>query len=272
MTLNIVYPYLNFLIHPFTLPEIIMSFLDILFGGRKLKTAKKLAEAARNESGETADQLYKEAYDKFASISESSSNYSDALYQWGFALLHQAESKSYAEEAAKIYEEAITKFSFCQTVSSNHLGAAVDGGVALLGLAKVKNVDLDNEIYAKARASFEKAEQIQEGTASYNLACMAALANDKEACQAALEKARSHGLLPDVEEIKNDEDLKNVKRLAWFKKLVKELEAEKKEEEERLKEIERKKAERRKKVNLEPEKEQKQENEAKEEQKQKPEE
>ncbi len=254
-----------------------MSFLDILFGGRKLKTAKKLTEAARNESGETANQLYKEAYEKFASISESSSNYSDALYQWGFTLLHQAQSKSSPEEAAKIYEEAITKFSFCQTVSANHLGAAVDGGVALMGLAKAKNLGLDDEIYAKAKTLFEKAEQIQEGSASYNQACMAALANDKEACQAALEKARSHGLLPDVEDIKNDEDLKNVKRLAWFKKLIQELEAEKKEEEDKLKELERKKAERKKQANLkqknEPEKEQKQDNEkpSKEDQEQKPE-
>ncbi len=233
-----------------------MSFLDFLFGGRKLKTAKKLTETARKESGETADQLYKEAYDKFASISESSPNYNDALYQWGFALLHQAQSKTSAEEAVKIYEEAITKFSFCQTISPNHLGAAVDGGVALLELAKARNADLDDEIYAKAKALFEKAEQIQEGSASYNQACMAALVNDKDACQAALEKARSHGLLPDVEDIKNDEDLKNVKRLAWFKKLIKELETEKQEEEEKQKEFERRKAERKKQLIDEQEKKQ----------------
>ncbi len=257
-----------------------MSFLDFLFSGRKLKNAKKLTEAARQEKGEQADNLFQEAYENFSSISESSSNYNDVLYNWGFALLHQAQSKSSAEEAAKIYEESITKFSFCQTVSPNHLGAAVDGGVALLGLAKAKGVDLDDELYAKAKAAFEKAEQIQEGSASYNQACMAALANDKEACQAALEKARSHGLLPDVEDIINDEDLKNVKRLAWFKKLIKELEAEKKEEEERQKEFERRKAERKKKLIAEQEQKQDKtqetkqdkDTEPKQEQKQKPEE
>lgn len=226
-----------------------MSFLNYLLSGRRLKTAKKLTEAARQENGEQADKLFQEAYENFSGISESFSNYPDALYNWGFALLHHAQSKSSPEEAAKIYEEAITKFSFCQTISPNHLGAAVDGGVALLELAKAKNVELDDELYAKAKASFEKAEQIQEGSASYNLACMAALEKDAEACQAALEKAHSHGLLPDVDDIAKDEDLKNVKRFAWFKKIIKELGEEKKAEEERQKEFERRKAARRNKNN-----------------------
>lgn len=238
-----------------------MSFLNFLFSGRKLKTAKKLTAAARNESGGKADQLYKEAYDNFANISESSSYYNDVLYNWGFALLHHAQSKSSPEKAVKIYEEAITKFAFCQTISPNHLGAAVDGGVALLGLAKSKNVALNDELYTKAKASFEKAEQIQEGTASYNFACMAALEKENKACQAALEKARSLGLLPDANDIINDEDLDNVKKLVWFKKLIKELEAEKKEEEERQKELERRKAERMKKDSPEQATEPKQEKE-----------
>lgn len=200
-----------------------MSFLDYFLSGSKLKSAKKLTEAARLEDGGKTDQLFQEAYKNFASISASHSSYPDALYNWGFALLHQAQAKSSPEEASKIFEEAITKFSACTTLSPDHLGAAMDGGVALLGLAKAKNVKLDDELYAKAKQSFIKAEKIQQGSASYNLACMSALINEGDACLKALENARDHGLIPSEEDIVNDDDLANVKQLPWFDEFIKSL-------------------------------------------------
>ena len=161
-------------------------------------------------------------------ISESSSNYADALYYWGFAILHQAFTKP-SDEAIKIFEEAITKFSICKMISPEHLGASIDNGVALMGLAKSKQVGLDHELFSKAIESFESAEKIQRGSASYNLACMYALNNKSDACLKALENARDHGLLPDKQDIINDVDLKNVKKLPWFSEFITSL----KEEEEK---------------------------------------
>lgn len=201
-----------------------MSFLDYILSGSKLKSAKKLTEAARKENGDRAEQLFQEAYNNFASVSVSHSSYAEALYNWGFALLHQAQSKSSPEEASKIFEEAISKFSSCKTKSPNHLGAAMDGGVALLGLARAKNVNLDNELYTRAKALFVKAEEIQHGSASYNIACMLALQNDGDACLKALENARDHGLIPNEEDIINDDDLANIKQLPWFDDFIKSLE------------------------------------------------
>jgi len=71
-----------------------MSILGYVLSGSILKKAKKLTNDARQQQGEKADQLFQQAYDSFSSISESSSNYSDTLYYWGFALLHQAQTKS----------------------------------------------------------------------------------------------------------------------------------------------------------------------------------
>lgn len=211
-----------------------MSVLGYLLSGKSLKTAIKLTESARKESGEKADKLFQEAYQNYASISESYSKYPDALYNWGFALLHQAQTKS-AENADKIFDEAINKFSFCSTVAPNHLGAAMDGGVALLGQAKARSVSLDHELYIKAKELFDKAEKIQEGSASYNLACMYALQSDGDACLEALESARDHGLIPSEAEIINDDDLENVKLLPWFDDFIKSLEEE--EEEEKQQEV-----------------------------------
>lgn len=219
-----------------------MSVLGYLLSGSNLKKAKKLTIAARQEQGEKADQLFQQAYDSFAAVSESYSKYADTLYHWGFALLHQAQSKPSAE-AIKIFEEAINKFSFCNTISPKHLGAAVDGGVALLGLAKNKQVGLDNELYAKAKESFETAEKIQYGMASYNLACMYALQNDGDACLKALENARDNGLVPKEQNIINDDDLQNVKQLPWFADFIKSLEEEDEEDEKENDVKEEKKAE-----------------------------
>ena len=207
-----------------------MSVLGYLLGGSKLKKAKKLTVAAREVSGDQADQLFQEAYTNFSTISASFSNYPDALYNWGFALLHQAQTKTNSE-AVKLFEEAIAKFSLCATVAPNHLGAAIDGGVALLGLAKTKDVGLDDELYTKAKESFEKAETVQKGSASYNLACIFALQNEGDACLKALENAREHGLVPDEKDIINDSDLTNVKQLPWFDEFIESLKEEEEEEE-----------------------------------------
>ncbi|NOR79231.1 MAG: hypothetical protein GQ529_00120 [Methyloprofundus sp.] len=196
-----------------------MSIHSYLLSGSYLKKAKQLTFDARQEKGEKADQLFQQAYNSFTAISESYSNYADALYYWGFALLYQAQTKS-AEEAIKTFEEAINKFSCCKTIVPNHLGAAIDGGVALLGLAKAKQIGLDHELYHKAKESFGAAEKIQAGSASYNLACIYALQNEESACLKALENARDHGLVPDEQDILNDNDLKNIKQLTWFAEYI----------------------------------------------------
>ena len=199
-----------------------MSIVGYFFGGSKQKKGKKLTAAARREQGSAADQLFQEAYSNFAEVAHSHSTYPDALHNWGFALFHQAQTKS-GDEAIKLYEEAMTKFSSCLTVATDHLGGAVDGGVAILGLAKAKKVKLDDELYTKAKELFIKAEQIQEGAASYNLACIYALQKDGDACLKELEKARDLGLIPDVKEILNDEDLGNIKDLPWFDQFIQSL-------------------------------------------------
>ncbi len=202
-----------------------MSILGYLLSGRQLEKAKNLTFEARQEKGEKADQLFQQAYDIFATIPTSSSNHADALYFWGFAILHRAYAKP-SNEASKIFEEAITKFSSCKTVAPDHLGASIDSGVALMGLAKCKQVSLGDELYSKAKESFEKAEKIQQGSASYNLACLYALQNKSEECLKALENARDHGLVPDEQDILDDEDLKNIKQLPWFAEYIKSLTAE----------------------------------------------
>jgi hypothetical protein len=199
-----------------------MSVLNYILSGSKFKKAKILSTAARLEDGEKADQLFKEAYENFSSVSSSRVGYPDALHNWGLALVNQAQKKS-GDEAIRILEQAITKFNLCDAVKSDHLGASLDGGVALMGLAKAKGLNADDDLYVKAKESFLNAENIQQGSASYNLACLYALHNDGDSCLEALEKARNCGLIPDEQDILNDADLDNIKQLVWFREFIESL-------------------------------------------------
>jgi len=201
-----------------------MSIQSYFMSGYRLKKAQQLTFDARQAEGKLANIIFQQAYDNYASVSESYSRYADTLHLWGLALLQQAEIQSLPSEAIKIYEEANNKFLLCKTIAAEHLGASVDGGVALLGLAKCKDVDLDDELYTKAKESFDVAETILKGSASYNLACIYALQNKSDACLKALENARDHGLIPDKENIINDVDLQNIKKMPWFSDYIKSFE------------------------------------------------
>lgn len=184
---------------------------------------KQVAQARKSEAGK-AEQLYKSAYQGFSNVISDNLMFSDALYHWGFALLHQATGKP-AAEAIEIYEDSISKFSFCLLTAPNYLGAAIDGGVAFMELARLSPEGARVGLYGLAEDFFEKANKIQKGSAAYNLACIYALRSDEEACQQALQQAREFGSLPGQEAIVSDIDMDKVKQAQWFKDLIEELKA-----------------------------------------------
>lgn len=199
-----------------------MSILDSFTKKKALTAAINQTAKARSAEGNAADLLYKGAYHDYAEVLVGDPLRSDALYHWGFALLHHAKTKTDIE-AFKLFEEAIAKFSFCLLLNPSYLGAAINGGVACMDLARLIAVDSDDELYEQARRYFEKANAIQAGSASYNLACIYGLRNEEQACLQALEDARNKASLPDAEEIMNDPDLDNVKEQPWFIEFIEKL-------------------------------------------------
>jgi hypothetical protein len=83
-------------------------------------------------------------------------------------------------------------------------------------LARLKEVDFQDELYEAASVHFKKANVIQAGSASYNLACIYGLRDDGEACLAALKESHSKGSLPAVDDIVSDPDLAKVIEQTWF--------------------------------------------------------
>jgi tetratricopeptide (TPR) repeat protein len=201
-----------------------MSLFDSFKKNAALKNAINQIASARQNSGEKADALFSKAYHGFQEAIYKDLLVSQSLYNWGFGLLHQAKTKS-GEEAVALYQDAIAKFSFCLTIDPDYLGAAIDGGVALMELARLQQVKADDSLYASAKRSFEKANQIQKGSASYNLACLYSLCHDEDACLSALKNAKENGSLPNVDDIMADPDLLNVANKAWFIDFVESLTA-----------------------------------------------
>lgn len=192
-----------------------MSFLDSITKKSRLNSTIRQINKARKVEGAQADQLFKTVYEDFSEILSDDPLRAQALYFWGHALLHQAKTKS-GDDAARLYQDAMEKFSFCRIIDPNYLAAAIDGGVACMDLARLKGVSLDAELYDMARKEFEKANAIQAGAASYNLACIYALRGDKDACLTALENSKDKGSLPNADDIVNDPDLIGIKNQDWF--------------------------------------------------------
>lgn len=192
-----------------------MSFFESLTKRSKLKAAIKQTTEARGSQGIKADQLFNKVYHDYAEVVADEPLVAEALYNWGFALLHQARTKS-GETAANLYQDAIAKFSFCLTIEPAYLGAAIDGGVAYMELARVKAVEANDALYESATSYFKKANAIQAGSASYNLACIYGLRNDKEGCLTALEISKGKGSLPVSADILADPDMAGVKDQDWF--------------------------------------------------------
>jgi tetratricopeptide (TPR) repeat protein len=196
-----------------------MSLIASFTKKSKLNATIKQTSQARKSEGSTADGLFKAAYQGYSEVLQDDPLRAEALYNWGFALLHQAKTKT-DDEAVRLYQDAITKFSFCMLINPNYLGAAINGGVAYMDLARLKGVKSDDVLYELAKKQFEKANTIQSGTASYNLACIYGLRGEKDACIKALENARDKVTLPEANEILNDPDLFTVQGQKWFEEFM----------------------------------------------------
>ena len=212
-----------------------MSLLNSFKKRSTLDAAIKQVAQARKSDGSKAEQLYKGAYQGFASVIADHLIVSEALYHWGFALLHEARTQQ-GTIANDTYEDAISKFSFCLLTNPSYLGAAIDGGVALMELARNRGDAGKSELYGLAEDFFEKACVIQKGSAAYNLACVYALRGEEESCLAALQTAKEFGSLPEEQNILQDPDMATIIDKPWFKAFLEELRV-KPEPEPKLKDV-----------------------------------
>jgi hypothetical protein len=202
-----------------------MGLFGSITGKSKVKVANKKVQKARaSDDVAQAEKLFAEAMAIYESIPSGNAAFNDALYNWGMALLYSARLKQGAAGIA-LYQEAGKKFSYCLVAKSDYLGAALDWGVALMEMAALQGAADKEASYVLAKEKFTIANEIQEGVASYNFACLHAVHNDFDACKKSLELALEYGNLPDEDEIKSDADMKIAKTKPWFDDFITSIDA-----------------------------------------------
>ena len=199
-----------------------MSLLASFQKKSKLENAIRDVAKARKTDTDSADAIYKNAYETFAEVVRDDLTRAQALYNWGAGLFYQAKNKQ-GDEAVKAFQDAIKKFEFCSLIQPSYLAAAIDGGVCFMELARLKCAETNDELYNQAKLRFEQANGIQVASASYNLACIYGLRGDHEACLKALQEAKDKASLPDVAEILGDPDIACIKDEAWFLEFIESL-------------------------------------------------
>ncbi|NOQ16809.1 MAG: hypothetical protein GQ581_07095 [Methyloprofundus sp.] len=193
-----------------------MGLFDSISSKAKVKTANKKVLAARAATDAAqADKLFAEAIAVYGSIASDNAAFKDALYNWGVTLLHMARLKAGAEAIA-MYEDAGKRFSYCLVAKEDYLAAALDWSAALMELAPLQDESEREATYALAKEKMTIANGIQEGVASYNLACLHAVHGDFDACKESLEAALAYGNLPEEDDIINDADMQVAKTQVWF--------------------------------------------------------
>ena len=171
---------------------------------------------AQTKSGNEAEELYKEAFEKYKLATTYKKDKHEAYYNWGYDLMELARIKS-GSEAEELYEEAIEKYNLATTYKKDFHQAYDNWGLALVELAKTKSGNKAEELYTKA---FEKYnEAIKHGGKSYNLACLCAIRNQKAEALKYLERTLSRKEIT-IDFVEQDEDWKNLRNDPDFQDLL----------------------------------------------------
>ncbi len=191
---------------------------EILYnwGNTLLEQARKTA--ANNKSV----KLYQQAAKKYQKALKINPDNSDTLCNWALALAFQAQRVSEEESADNLYEQANAIYRIVLEInpgkykSLDKCNILNQWGVILINQAKIKSLKIKHELLKKAHEKFTLSESIQQGSATYNLACLHAIKNDKQECHKWLKKLNEYNTYPELAKIQSDDDLINITETEWL--------------------------------------------------------
>lgn len=181
-----------------------LSFLLNNWGCEFLHQAKGSSEK---------EKLLNEAKEKFNKSIILFDNNDFSMYNLGITLSNLAELKS--DET--LYRESFEKFSKAVELNPKNDSVFYNWGMALSDLAKLKS---DENILRLSIPKFISAENLKEGSASYNLACVNCLINEIDEAYKWLLKSLEFKTAPSIKHIIDDADLDLIKKDDKFKQLI----------------------------------------------------
>lgn len=157
---------------------------------------------------------YCEALEKFGKAAELNPTHANTFYNWGNALADLGN----LESDPSTYLEGFEKYKKAAELSPDDCRIYNNWGNALLTYSLQDNKLLNNK--EMIEEVLEKANNIQTGSGSYNLACLYALLDKKDLALYYLEDALKYNLHDTKETFENDLDFINLRGDIRFSQLL----------------------------------------------------
>ena len=178
-----------------------------------------LFELAKIKGGKEAEGLYAQAEEKFQGALKIQPNDFKALSNWG-SILYKRGLGEPAGQGDPYFIKAQKCFASALEIKPDYPDALKGMGESLVEQARSKKGINVHPLLAEAKAKLTRAEELQPGISTFNMALiMAMLANESE-CKSWLEKCLENGTLPNGETLMNDSRLANMRESKWFKVLA----------------------------------------------------
>ncbi|TKJ46870.1 hypothetical protein CEE34_06705 [Candidatus Aerophobetes bacterium Ae_b3a] len=178
-----------------------------------------LSDLARTKEGEEAEALFKQSFEKYGQSLKIKRDQHEALNNWGNALSDFAKTKE-GEEAEVLFKQSFEKYEQSLKIKPDQHEALYDWGNALSDFAKTKEGEEAEVLFKQSLEKLVNAEEIKEGVAAYNLACIYALLGKIKKSLIWLEKGLKLEPTPSRKHILADSDLDNIKDTDDFKRLI----------------------------------------------------
>ena len=164
--------------------------------------ADQLRSGAKQARGGEAARLFEEAGQKYqVALTILASKY-EVLNNWGNLLFEQA-ARSSNEKAQELFKAAAEKYQTAIAVKPDLREAFGNFGVLLIEQGKRASEGEAEQFFVKANEMLSAAARI-DPTATYNLACLAAVTGKENECRLNLELAEQNGALPSIEHLLAD--------------------------------------------------------------------
>jgi tetratricopeptide (TPR) repeat protein len=138
-----------------------------------------LSNLAKEKTGETADMLFAQAYEKYAAARTIKPDHHDAFNNWGLTLSVQAKGKN-GEQADTMFALAYKKYAAALAIKPDMHEALLNWGAALADQAQKKTGAQADTLYAQAAEKYAAALKIKPDMHEALLNWGTALANQAQ--------------------------------------------------------------------------------------------
>ena len=173
---------------------------------------------AKRASEPDASRLFAEGGDKYARALAIKPEKHEALNNWG-ALLSEQARRANGEDASRLFVQAGAKYEAALTIKPDKYQALGNWGAMLVEQGRRASGEERERLFIEAERKLLSVSDLYKAK-TYNLACLAALRNQREKCRDYLNETKARGALPPKNHLNGDADLDSIRDELWFRELL----------------------------------------------------